>query len=83
MLFAASYCLYNGIYYIGSDLATFDFVPSASHCQYECQAIDACQFFTFTINNGKCYLKTSNASGANNLAISGPKFCISHQGKCE
>ena len=80
LIIAESYCLQSKTDFNGSDVAMVNFVPSASHCQFECQKNDACRFFTFN-SGGKCFLKTNNVAGANNIAISGPKFCMSTKGK--
>ena len=78
---AACYCLENKVDYFGNNLKELDFVPSASHCQFECQKNESCTFFTFNTENGKCFLKTNNVAVANDTAVSGPRFCISNQGK--
>ena len=58
-----------------------NFVPSASHCQFECQKNEACRFFTFNSIIGECYLKTNNVAVANDMDVSGTRFCISSKGK--
>ena len=67
----------------GYDLAEVSFVPSASHCQFECQKNEACLFFTFDSGGGNCYLKTNNVSEASTFRVSGSRFCISNQGKLQ
>ena len=79
--FSESYCLDYRTVYNGYAPTSVAWVPSATHCQFECQKNDRCQFFTFNTTSGQCALKLSKGSVQSlNYAISGPKFCATKKG---
>ena len=42
----------------GQELVQKYDIPSASHCQFECQKLAACFYFTYNIQTAVCWLKT-------------------------
>ena len=70
-----SYCLEYKVDYGGVDVKIISWTPSASHCQFECQKDDICQFFTYNTMTGKCIFKSAMNKATISYAISGPKFC--------
>ena len=74
--FSVSNCLWNKFNYVGFDLANLNSIPSASHCQFECQKSAACQFFIYDMFKVQCFLKTGlGLLFSQDFIISGPKFC--------
>ena len=70
-------------HYIGSIIGEFEGIEDAGHCQYMCQNLDGCQFWTWIVNNPgakNCSFK-HNITIINHLGnegqnvLSGPKFC--------
>lgn len=81
--FSESYCLDYRTVYNGYAPTSVAWVPSATHCQFECQKRDQCQFFTLNTITGECALKLSkNTMQAVANAISGPKFCGAKKSWC-
>jgi hypothetical protein len=64
------------------DLYGVNNVPSATHCQFECQKSEPCLFFSYNSDSQACSLKNANAStGSIMLVTTGPKFCITKESK--
>ncbi len=74
-VFSESNCLEYQSEYGGVDVGMVPWVPSATHCQYECQKMESCSFFTYVAFNGACYLKSVKSPTFEITKISGPKFC--------
>jgi hypothetical protein len=65
---------------MGVNVALISWVPSATHCQHECQKNDQCLYFTFVTTDGRCVLKSLRGTKYGDYAISGPKFCSTGNG---
>ena len=68
--------------YSSAPLELLDWVPSATHCQFECQKRPLCQFFVHDSRFALCGLKSVKepVDTGTPYATSGSKFCATKKG---
>lgn len=77
-------CSQQGIDLYGGDIIDTQ-VENPLACQYQCNAVNGCIFWTFLPSTSRCFLKGSNVEAMpHDEAISGPKECpLTTPIKCE
>jgi hypothetical protein len=77
LMVSESYCFLDNTQHGGTALTGFPLIGSATHCQFECQKYEGCQFFSYNNTNGYCALYSASTTYVFASQTSGPKFCIS------